>query len=863
MSKIAFAITFCLFLGINVYAETGFEYQLDIKKRTGIYSDTALSFDQVVIDITKLNPMNDGDAQDERIRALFDRGSELWQAEGAKQQFMIASQYGYRNLCDAVVAYYNSVGRIYKSVPYLRSLVDDSARIYLVDVQAESSIRLIDIYLTLGQAEAAKELISSLKAVIDDFFITDADDIEESDPYSIIVYAEYCKALIRLALIEGDSHKLLADKQKIFDILIRSYDKYYYMPFMQLAGVMSSETSFISYSKKNIAYEHYYTNYEVMYNFARFFAVNGDKERALRALSEAEKAVRSNGSGSLSILDANNIPSKEIHRAGGTTSTETSVVQRISVRYAYLESVYRAEILSELGNYDESAKELEKAEKRYNEMQMYYSELPKEYSYIDKIDDDFPMQILSKALVAKRRMNFALADGTYTELINYYEKVRESLPVQLRRGFFRGYSKNAYIGLIENRAMAFMVRKDTAGFESFLNAVEMMNSRQFRELSGQQTVADIHAIQASLGNDDLIYMVIDAEDKIITAGITNTDKGISIISKPKGFGKSLKVFKDKLINQNIYDMDVLKKLTSEIIEPIASYRSKGNIHAVIDGELSILPLDIYPIGGKMLFEDYKVDYMVTLDKLKKADSDTRLTFLGVADPVYDAKPQEISRVQVTLKRSAAIAGYFAPLPETREEVKAVAAGMISADFLLGNDASESLLKSMPLSKYSVIHFATHGILGGELPDMDEPALVLSGEKGEDSLLTASEIASLKLDSGLVVLSACNTGSGQYFRGEGVTGIARAFKLAGADTVVASLWPVDSMATKTLMELFYKNIAIGMNVPDALYKAKKELQSASAEGASEDRAIKSKSHTQREFKGYSNPYYWSSFVIISS
>lgn len=863
MNKICFVLIFCLCVSFSASADSGFEYQLDIKKRTGIYSDISLSFDQVIIDITRLNPLDDSDAQDERVKALFSKGVELWQSEGAKQSYMLASQYGYKKLCDAVVAYYNSVGRVYKSVPYLRSLVDDSARIYLVDVQADASIRLIDVYLTLGQTEAAKELLAELKGMMDEFFTIEVGNMSEVDPYTLVLHAEYQKAIIKIALLEGNSYELVKEEQAFFDFLMQAYDKFFYMPFMQFAGVMSSENAFVQYSENNIANENYYTNYEAMYNFARFFAANGDRERALIALSEAEKAVKANGSGDLSILGKNNIPTKEIRRAGGTTSTDSNVVQRVSIRFKYLSYLYRTVVLSELGDFDKASLELNNTNNYYQEMQKYYSELPAEYAYLDKINDDFPQQLLSQARIAKGRMNFADADKTYSNLISYYEKVRASLPLKLRRGFFRGYAKGAYLGLIESRAHMFMVKRSDKSYEKFLDAVEMMNARQFRELRGQQVVSNIKSIQASLDDDDLIYMIIDSENAVLTAGITKDNKGITIVPKDNGLENALHAFKKGLINQNIYDIDKLAKLSSQIIEPIGVYKKKGKLHVIIDGVVSILPLDIYPINGKMLFENYEVDYMVTLNALQKGKSDERLSFLGIADPVYDSRPKEISQVQVSMKRSAAIAGYFAPLPETRDEVKAVAAGMAVADLLLGNDASESVIKSMPLDKYSVIHFATHGILGGELPDMDEPALVLSGEQGEDSLLTASEISNLKLNSSLVVLSACNTGSGKYFRGEGVTGIARAFKLAGADTVIASLWTVDSMATKSLMELLYKNIAEGQTVSDALYNAKKMLQTEAGENDSSERALKSKTITQKEFKGYGNPYYWSAFVIIRS
>ena len=123
---------------------------------------------------------------------------------------------------------------------------------------------------------------------------------------------------------------------------------------------------------------------------------------------------------------------------------------------------------------------------------------------------------------------------------------------------------------------------------------------------------------------------------------------------------------------------------------------------------------------------------------------------------------------------------------------------------VGDDARESRLKREDLTPYSHLHFATHGVLAGELPTLTEPALVLSEEDGEDGFLTASEVHRLKSTAELVVLSACNTGAGNTVAGEGVIAMGRSFLLAGARTVLVSLWPVDSLATEQMMTRFYRN-----------------------------------------------------------
>ena len=129
--------------------------------------------------------------------------------------------------------------------------------------------------------------------------------------------------------------------------------------------------------------------------------------------------------------------------------------------------------------------------------------------------------------------------------------------------------------------------------------------------------------------------------------------------------------------------------------------------------------------------------------------------------------------------------------------------------LHGVDAIESLVKVAKLDEYTHLHFATHGIISNDLPGFTEPALVLGYEGDEDGFLFASEVSRLKLDADLTVLSACNTGNGEYFNGEGLMGMGRAFMLAGSDNVIVSLWPVESYSTQRMMESLYGHMASGM------------------------------------------------------
>jgi len=148
------------------------------------------------------------------------------------------------------------------------------------------------------------------------------------------------------------------------------------------------------------------------------------------------------------------------------------------------------------------------------------------------------------------------------------------------------------------------------------------------------------------------------------------------------------------------------------------------------------------------------------------------------------------------------------LPETADEVRSIASVLKANknDLILGTFATEAAVKQATLDNYRIIYFATHGLVAGEVEKFAkvkaEPALVLTiPEKPtelDDGLLTASEVAQLKLNADWVVLSACNTAAEEKPGAEALSGLARAFFYAGAKSLVVSNWEVDSDATVQLM-----------------------------------------------------------------
>jgi CHAT domain-containing protein len=195
-------------------------------------------------------------------------------------------------------------------------------------------------------------------------------------------------------------------------------------------------------------------------------------------------------------------------------------------------------------------------------------------------------------------------------------------------------------------------------------------------------------------------------------------------------------------------------------------------------------------------------------------------FFGVGDPALSGSSNKAlsvlaSACQEGAGADPALLRALPPLPETAGELQTVGRSFGGQPTILtGAAATESAVRAAPLDQYEVVYFATHGVLPGELHCQAEPGLVLTPPPGgaaspaSDGLLSASEIAGLKLNADLVVLSACNTAAegGTRFGGGALEGLADSFFDAGARAVLASHWQVPSAATETLMTTVFARYA---------------------------------------------------------
>jgi len=310
-------------------------------------------------------------------------------------------------------------------------------------------------------------------------------------------------------------------------------------------------------------------------------------------------------------------------------------------------------------------------------------------------------------------------------------------------------------------------------------------------------------------------------------------------------------------------------------------RQIEKLYIVPDGSLATLPFESlltenftgdinanneYPY----LIKKYNISYSYSANLFyltfsKEASSTIEITklidWLAFA-PVFDNRSeqsmvmfsQELQRQLSGLKtdsmminRSMFNGNYIKPLPATETETEAIFElyddNNLKAKVLLHNNANEKSIKSGELEQYKVLHFATHGFVNSERPELSGLLLAQDTTGGEDGVLYSGEIYNLKLNADLVVLSACETGLGKIQKGEGIIGLTRALLYAGAKNILVSLWQVNDKSTSELMVDFYKNSLANkgqLSYSEALRNAKLKM-------ISEGR--------------YAHPFFWSPFILI--
>jgi CHAT domain-containing protein/TPR repeat protein len=370
-----------------------------------------------------------------------------------------------------------------------------------------------------------------------------------------------------------------------------------------------------------------------------------------------------------------------------------------------------------------------------------------------------------------------------------------------------------------------------------------------------ETPVSIRGIQAILRSDELLLEYVLDEPQAYCIWISRVDAGIEKL--PAGRQRIEEWIKDYLAEiQRMHDaVDIAKKLSHVLLEPVTRVATSTKLIVVPDGLLHLLPIDtLRDSRGNPLVESKTVSYVPASTVLyvlrNRKVFGAKRTFLGVGDVAYQnqggvsAKLGSPRGIQGTVLRqfSNIFGTPLYDLPQTRQELTEINKIVGNdSDLLLGPGATETAFKSQPLAEFKIVHLAVHAFADSEFPERSGLVLGVDPLSSDDGLLQIREIVRLRFSADLVTLSACNTGIGKLLGEEGMTNLPEAFLMGGAKSVVASLWSADDNYTLVLMEQFYRHIAAGEILSEALRQAKLDMLSKYGERTP--------------------PYYWGGFVLV--
>ena len=495
----------------------------------------------------------------------------------------------------------------------------------------------------------------------------------------------------------------------------------------------------------------------------------------------------------------------------------------------------------------------------------------------------------SLADIFRQRREYPEAIENYILAVNIFEELRKTATGETRREYF-----SQVVSIYENLTTSYLHYGD---FRSAFDIIELSRAKLLVEqLAGSDSlvsISDLNQVQGSLSSNQAIVIYANVEQEyLIELVITNdTIIGVEVpdsillsILYPDNKDATLQLAIKSY--RNSIKFSTWTEKTTEfgraffdyLINPLSEhFLNKSDLLIIPDGILGYLPFEVLvDENGKYLMETHDIKYAQSVsiwDLIRNRKYDGRKgTLLAVGGAKYNPETYEVDMVESdkmlaylekttfdsmstrgSLNESYASLGYsgWSNLPGSLNEINSISTVIQYTDKISGDNATEDIIKELSLSgelsKYTMLHFATHGVMVPDIPELS--AVVLSQfvqiTDGEDGYLTMGEIAKLELKADFVNLSACETGLGKIYPGEGVVGLTQGFMLAGANSVSVSLWPIADEATSEFMVSVYSKIADGSSYSLAITETKRDF-------------ISGKYGVE-----YKKPYYWAPFVYYGN
>ncbi len=444
--------------------------------------------------------------------------------------------------------------------------------------------------------------------------------------------------------------------------------------------------------------------------------------------------------------------------------------------------------------------------------------------------------VLLEALHSGRRIQDVMVpDSLASKLQRVSARIAELTAEQNQ---FKEEDKYATIG-----AQIFDLEKERKRIKDKISELYPLTSR----ISDDGETLALGDVQMKLEPKDVIYEYLKTADYLYILKIQSNATKLyreKVVDYSNDLDSLLSIISDEDIainksnSRTVYES--YQRLAYRLFRKLLPDYQNEDLLIIPDGKLNYLPFEL------LITEPYEGDqinygllpYLLKSGNVKYAFSST----LHFAEVQSTARGQEhllavAPSYPPSPKGFLASRAGFTTLEHTSKEAVTVS-DLMNGDYIIGDDATVETFKASA-SGYKVLHLAMHAYTHDKDPMLS--GMVFSETReGEDNILHAHELYNMEIPSDLVVLSACNTGLGQYQEGEGVMSLGRAFRHAGTKNVIMSLWQANDESTSEIMTRFYENVNNGEPKDEALRKAKLDYLASSSNVF---------------------PYFWSTFVLV--
>jgi CHAT domain-containing protein/tetratricopeptide (TPR) repeat protein len=403
------------------------------------------------------------------------------------------------------------------------------------------------------------------------------------------------------------------------------------------------------------------------------------------------------------------------------------------------------------------------------------------------------------------------------------------------------------------------ISEDIKNYEDQLDKLKLeirMTSPAYADLKYPQIIT-LKEVQENLLDGKTAFFAYSI-GKDSSYGFAISKRGFKIfpISPRNNIQKKVTEYKKTISDKDNLDFRIGFELYSELVRPGLDEKIQKLVFFP-DDILYFLPFETLLTqrnNRQWLINKYTIAYAPSISSLREIIKRSKNNgkrrgkdLLAFGDPVYDEEDSGNSE-----KNSIDLfQNFYSPqglklfrLNYSGMEVQRIASlfRKTKEQVFLREKASEAVLKSQKLEDFKIIHFAAHAVIDDQKPARSLIVLSLNQDSRQYDFVQMRDIYNLKMNSDLVTLSACQTGLGQFIRGEGIEGLSRAFFYAGASSVLMSLWAVNDQASYQLMERFYYHLRSSESIMEALQKAKLEMIRSGV---------------------FSHPFYWAGFVITGN